>query len=97
MKTCPTVLDGAVVVFFARIDHRQRFTKATAQRVNGAVLSPAAGFPICQYHDDSAFYVFHCDSDWNVVADTWHESQENARRQAEFEYAGVSATWETTS
>jgi hypothetical protein len=33
------------------------------------------------------------DKDWQFITDTWHESLEEAFRQAEFEYEGVSKTW----
>lgn len=37
--------------------------------------------------------MFGCDGDWNTVTDTWHETLEGALEQAEFEYEGVTATW----
>jgi hypothetical protein len=40
--------------------------------------------------------LFGCDKEWHHITDTWHESLEEAKRQAEFEYEGVSATWRNT-
>ncbi|MGQ9547059.1 MAG: hypothetical protein ACUVWS_00380, partial [Roseiflexus sp.] len=54
---------------------------------------PAAGLAICQYEGETSCYLFGCDSDWNAVTDTWHETLEDALDQAEFEYEGVSKTW----
>ena len=33
--------------------------------------------------------IFGCDEGWNAVTDTWHETLEDAKAQAEFEYEGV--------
>ena len=52
-----------------------------------------AGIAISQSDDDDAYYLFGCDAEWQTVTDTWHQTLEEALRQAEFEYEGVSATW----
>ena len=52
-----------------------------------------AGLAICQYPGELCFYLFGCDSDWNEITDTWHQTIEDAKKQAEFEYAGISQTW----
>ena len=54
-----------------------------------------AGLAICQYLGETAFYLFGCDEAWQTITDTWHETLEEAQDQAEFEYAGVTATWRT--
>ena len=33
------------------------------------------------------------DETWQPVTDTWHETLEDAKHQAEFEYEGVASTW----
>jgi hypothetical protein len=48
---------------------------------------------ICQYDGESAYYLFGCDTEWNAVTDTWHETLGDALHQAELEYEGVSGTW----
>src|SRR5262245_16171650 len=55
-------------------------------------LGPAAGLLICGDQDGDA-YLHSCDQDWIPLADTWHASVAAAKRQAEFEYVGSSATW----
>jgi len=37
--------------------------------------------------------LFGCDAEWNSLCDTWHETLEDAKEQAEFEYEGTSNTW----
>jgi hypothetical protein len=39
-------------------------------------------------------YLYSCDENWVPFTDTWHESVEEAKRQAEFEYVGSSVTWQ---
>jgi hypothetical protein len=63
------------------------------QIVGGRLIGALAGLAICQYQEESAFYLFGCDCDWKVVTDTWHQSIEDAKAQAEFEYEGVEKTW----
>jgi hypothetical protein len=46
---------------------------------------------ICRHDDEEAFYLFHCDHLWQVVADTWHETLEAAMSQAASDYDGLSA------
>jgi hypothetical protein len=40
-----------------------------------------------------AFYLFGCDSDWNMVTDTLHHTLKEAKEQAESEYVGSLETW----
>ena len=95
MKTIPRILDGAKVVLYTPIDERHRPTGNCKQIVAGLLARPAAGLAICQYDSEESFYLFGCDEEWNSVTDTWHETVDDAKAQAEFEYEGVSATWRT--
>ena len=52
-----------------------------------------AGLAICKPTKGQEFWLFGCDSDWNVISDTWHRSLDEAKNQAEFEYEGLSNTW----
>lgn len=51
-----------------------------------------AGLAICQYEGEDAFYLFGCDPEWRTVTDTWHQTLDGAKSQAEFEYEGVGKT-----
>jgi hypothetical protein len=42
---------------------------------------------------EAGIYLFCCDSEWEVLTDTWHSSVDNAKAQAEFEYEGISKLW----
>jgi hypothetical protein len=79
---CYTPIDGSPVP-----------TGNTKQIVGGKLLGPARGLAICQYNGEESFYLFGCDENWVSLSETWHESLEDAKRQAEFEYVGTSSTW----
>ena len=94
MVEAPRAIDGANVICFAPIDERHRPTGSCRHTVNGALQGPMAGLAVCQYEGEGGFYLFGCDADWTCITDTWHETLEEALHQAEFEYVGVSKTWE---
>jgi len=89
----PKELDGARLLYFAEITEAVCHTGRTIHRVNGQVLGPAGGLAICQYADSTQFYLFYCSADWAVLTDTCHESLDEARHQAEWEYEGISKYW----
>jgi hypothetical protein len=93
MKPIPERVDGAKVICFTLIDSRHRPTGNCKQIVNGLMLDSADGLAICQYEGETSFYLFGCDCDWNILSDTWHQTLEEAKAQAEFEYEGASTTW----
>lgn len=93
MQAIPSVIGGARVVCYTPIDSRHRHTGKTRQIVGGVLLGVAAGLAICQYEREEFFYLFGCDENWKSLSDSWHESLEDAKAQAEFEYEGTSLTW----
>ena len=94
MNEPPQKVGGAVVVCFSTIDHRHKPTGNCEQIVAGVLQGPACALAICQYEGEECFYLFGCDAEWNSRTDTWHETLEDAQGQAEFEYEGVSKTWQ---
>lgn len=95
MNSVPEEVGGAKVICFTVIDERHQPTGNCKQIVGGVLQEPAAGLAICQYEGEECFYLFGCDSAWQTITDTWHETLEDARNQAEFEYRSVSQTWQT--
>ena len=93
MEHPPQLVGGARVVRWSAIDRRHRPTGNCRQIVAGELQGPAVGLAICQYDGEDAYYLFGCDAVWNTVTDTWHATLEEALGQAEFEYEGVSKTW----
>ena len=97
MKPAPQLIGGYRVVCYSPIDERHHFTGNTRQIVKGRLIGAMAGLAICQPSKSSDYYLFGCDADWNVVTDTWHQSLEKAKDQAEFEYRGIVRTWNYVS
>lgn len=64
----------------------------TRHRVNGKEFPPFVSLEIAQYQGDSGFYLLHICSD-GAIADTHHESMEEAMHQAEFEFGVQSNEW----
>lgn len=90
----PNLLDGASVICYTPLDRRHTYTGICRQLRDGIVHGPAAGLAICQYPNESCYYLFGCDADWGVIIDTWHQTLQDAKDQAEFEYSGVARTWQ---
>lgn len=42
----------------------------------------------------TGFYLMRFAEGWHFITDTWHETLDEAFEQAEFEYEGVSQTWQ---
>jgi len=95
MIRIPKEVGNAKVVLYTPIDKRHRHTGNCKQIVAGELMGVAAGLAICQYEGEDSFYLFGCDENWETVTDTWHQTLEDAKEQAEFEYEGVSETWQT--
>ena len=94
MHEPPKEIDGARVLCFAAVTPEVSPTRATTHRRGGQILGPARALAICQYPDESSFYLFYCGEDWTVQTDTFHLSLEDAKHQAEFEYEGISKCWQ---
>jgi hypothetical protein len=94
MKSAPTEIGSARVLYYSPIDQRHRATGTCRHTVGGVLPGPSGGLAICQYEEDGGFSLLRCDSDWTEVTDTWHPTLEEAMHQAEFEYEGVSQTWQ---
>ena len=96
MKTIPRDVGGARVVMYTPIDERHRHTGNCRQIVADVLMGAAAGLAICKSEEEGAYYLFGCDENWQTLTDTWHQSIDDAKKQAEFEYEGVTATWQDT-
>jgi hypothetical protein len=59
--------------------------------VAGERAERAAALAVCRA--DGSFFLFGCDSDWQVITDTWHESVQAAKQQAHFEYDVLEEDW----
>jgi hypothetical protein len=96
MQPCPDRIFGeALVVFWAIVGPDVQHTGNTRHSVDGRVIGPASGLAICATSNGNGVVLFSCDTNWEYMTDTWHRTVEEAQRQAEFEYAGL--TWQSKS
>jgi hypothetical protein len=91
LKPPPADLDGAKVIATAVIDETVRATQGTIHHGPDGVIPTASALAIVE--SEVSVYLFYCDHEWQVLADTWHRSVSEAKAQAEFEYAGISKLW----
>jgi hypothetical protein len=91
MTPAPSELDGAKVIATAVVEGTVRPTGATIHSGPDGVIPSASALVIVE--SETSFYLFYCDREWQVLADTWHLSVSAAKAQAEFEYAGISKVW----
>jgi hypothetical protein len=85
----PAVIDGAIVKLFAVVGASQEWTGATRHSVD-RFDEIVVNLAIAQYQGDRDFCLFYCTSDWEVAADTFHSSEQEAMVQAEFEFTNLS-------
>jgi len=64
----------------------------TRHSMNGEDFPPFVSLEIAQYPGDSGFYLLHVCGN-GAIADTHHESIEEAMHQAEFEFGVQSNEW----
>jgi hypothetical protein len=89
VRPIPADIDGATVLQVADLSGTVA-TGRTRHVVDGADAGPFAGLAIAQYDGESGVYLFYCDPEWRAITDTFHETIEDAVKQAEFEYGAVS-------
>jgi hypothetical protein len=83
----PLFIGGCRVVLYTKVDDRLR-PRQECDRM-------PFGLAICQQTNRSSFYVFTCEAGWHLEYDSWHLTLEDAKRQAEFEWNGISSRWMT--
>ncbi len=91
----PKEIDDSETVLYTPIDDRHRPTEKSKHYAAGNLVATPASLAICRYEDASAFYLFGCDAEWNVLTDSCHLSLDEAKEQAEAEFEGVATTWQT--
>lgn len=92
MPPAPGHIGGMQVVLWSVVDDRHRSTGKTRHLVATGSLPAPSGLAICR-ETAGSWFLFRCDAAWRPIADTWHQTQEAARAQAEFEFTNLSATW----
>jgi hypothetical protein len=94
MKPTQTEIGTAKVIAFTTTDQRHQPAGTCCHIVAGELGGPVAGLAICKYEADSGYHLLYCDAEWNTITDTYHDTLQAAKHQAECEYEGVSSTWQ---
>jgi hypothetical protein len=92
LDAAPRSLGGATVLLWTSIGGIGQPVPVGTKWL--ALLGSVSRLAICQSQEKKNYFLFSCDSDWQVLTDTRRETVDAAKRQAELEYAGVSSTWE---
>jgi hypothetical protein len=99
-RPAPSKINGLRVLRYSPVDARHYFTGRNERRYAGGplqdevLLGPVAGLAICEWRSGGEVLLMGCDADWRPQWKTGCAGIEAALSQAEFEYEGVSATWE---
>ena len=88
----PDFIGGSQVICYAVINLCLP-TGNTEHFINDKLQDAAYGLAICRYESQGGYYLFSCNNNWVEFADTWHETIENAKDQAEYEYNGITNFW----
>jgi hypothetical protein len=81
----PPESDGERVLHFASLSGAQ--PSKTRHVVNGVEVTEFAALAIVRTDaEPHCVSLYYCDSDWNVITDSWHEDVVSALDQANWEF-----------
>ena len=78
----PETIDEAKVYFTLIFSEDNSPTGKTRHTVNSEQVSDFYALAICKYENDSGYYLFYCNSEWDAITDTYHDTIERAKEQA---------------
>jgi hypothetical protein len=93
MNPIPPEIGQARVLEFLELNERHIPTANTKHYKDDELIQNFVGLAICQYDDDPGYYLFYCDDNWVEKADTYHDSIEDSKDQAEFEFERTINDW----
>jgi hypothetical protein len=90
----PSVLAGAYVVAYARIDDTVHFVQRQTLSVDGQWLGRVPCLAICEDFESAEIQVQHCDESWESQGvSTGYTSVTEAQQRTELSYHGISTKW----
>ncbi|MEM8864590.1 MAG: hypothetical protein AAGF31_03485 [Planctomycetota bacterium] len=89
MEKPPGKLEDAAVLCFAILDESISRTGNTTHIVGGKDVEAFNALAIGKCFSDRGVYLFYCDSFWQVMTDTYHDTIEVVKQQAEYEYTNL--------
>ena len=91
----PRTIGSQEVVLTALIDETCQHTENCEHTFGGKVLGKAKWAAITKPDDAGSCYLYMCYPDGELT-DTSHDSIEEAKEQAEWEYESISSKWKNT-
>ena len=92
----PKEIGSLQVRLTAIIDESCTHTKNCSHESDGKVLGNAKWAAITNTDANGSCYLFMCYNN-DELSDTFHESIEDAKEQAEWEYEGISNNWQNAT
>jgi hypothetical protein len=89
----PNEIGGANPICYLILESKHIKTGNTEHWVGGQPIKEIYGLSICKYESDNGYYLFYCDKNWETITDTYHDTVEDAKDQAEFEFANTIDSW----
>jgi len=89
----PNLVGNAELIAYLVLNENNIRTGNTEHFAGGKLMETSYGLAICRYENEKGFYLFYCDSSWETIADTCHDSVEDAKDQATFEYTNTENSW----
>ena len=89
----PNNIGSQEVLLTAVIDNTCKHTKNCNHKFDGKVLGKAKWAVITKPDSNGACYLFLC-YEHDELTDTFHQSIEEAKEQAEWEYENISNKWQ---
>ena len=79
-------------------EQQQKFSEdKTIHLIQGTILAPPKSLSIVKYPSVNGFYLFYNDETGDEQTDTYHDTIEQAMRQANYEFGVQSNDWEVVS
>jgi hypothetical protein len=95
VQSTPREIGDKTLLYWSLIDARHRKTGACRHfNLSTNLEDPYPSSIAIVKEGNDSFLLMRFAEDWQFITDTWHESLEEAFGQAEFEFEGVSKTWQ---
>lgn len=86
-------LQGNAKIICYAITDDLTHTHNTSHYIGGVLHGKFKSLVVCQFPNDNGYYLLYFDDKGEEITDTWHETLEDAKDQAEYEYPGITNIW----
>lgn len=82
-------MDGAKVLYYVVLSDKHQRTGRTTHYIDGELMGPVPALAVAQYAGDSSAYIFHCNTNWEVIQDDLLDSPEEAIEDIKRQCSGL--------